>query len=404
MPAPPPRRVGFDAIRALRNTTGLGNYSRAVLRAVRRHDVRMKMHLYSPVVPRAEFFRLPDELGAELHLPPRPATTPVARAFWRTFRSGRVAARDQVELYHGLTHEIPRDLPRTGVRAVVTFHDLIYQLHPELFPAFDRWSYRWRYEWSARHADAVIAVSARTRDDLLECYRLDAARIAVIPPPRNEAFAATTSAADRAAVRSKYALPGEFLLSVGTLEPRKNHRVLLAAMAQLDHGDAVRLVLIGRDGGSGSALRATIAERGLGERVHSLSDVPSADLPAVMQSATLFLYPSVIEGFGMPIVEALSSGVPVIASSGGHLDEAGGPDTRYVPGDDPAAWAAAISELLSDSAVAGRMRQRGAAYATRFDSDRLAARLVAVYDAVVAGDELTAEVRGDPHQRSNHEL
>ncbi|MGH7594560.1 MAG: glycosyltransferase family 4 protein [Gemmatimonadales bacterium] len=383
----PSRRGGFDAVRALRNRTGLGNYSRGVLGALRQHDPRMRMHLYSPLAARTEFSEVPGDLGAELHLAPA-TILPGARAIWRTFRSGHAAARHGVEFFHGLTHEIPRDLPGTGVRAIVTFHDLIYLKHPELFAAFDRWSYRWRYDWSARHADAVIAVSARTRDDLLEHYRLDASRIAVIPPPRNAAFALSATAAERAATRSRYAIPGEFLLSVGTLEPRKNHRVLVAAMARLRVSNAMPLLLIGRDGGSGTMLRTMIADHGLSERVRILSDVSSADLPTVMQSAALFLYPSLIEGFGMPIVEAQSGGVPVIAAQGGHLDEAGGPDARYVPANDPDAWAAAIGELLTDSDGSARMRQQGRTYATRFDGDRLAARLVAVYDAVVAGTSL----------------
>ena len=386
MPAPRTRRIGFDAIRALRNGTGLGNYSRGVLRALRQHDGRMAMHLYSPSPPLPEFRNFPREIDAELHLPDDRASGVGRRAlgsgYWRTFRLGHAAAKAGVELYHGLTHEIPRDLPRTGVRSVVTFHDLIYQRHPDLFPVFDRWSYRWRYEWSARHADAIVAVSTRTRDDLLECYRLDPARITVIAPPRDPAFAAATTPAEREAARSKYGLPREFVLSVGTLEPRKNHAMLLAAISQFGRADQLPLVLIGRDGGSAAALRATVHSGGLRDQVHMLRDVPPADLPALVQSATLFLYPSAVEGFGMPIVEALSAGVPVIAASGGHLNEAGGPDTRYVPAGEPAAWAAAISELLAAGTLRARMRERGAEYARQFDSEKIAAQLTSVYDAV----------------------
>ena len=379
---PPPRRVGFDAIRALRNTTGLGNYSRGVLRALRHIAPSLELYLFTSRPPRAEFAELPADLGARVIRPRRWAA--LAPGLWRTYRAGCCAASYGVDVYHGLSHEIPRDLPRTGVPSVVTFHDLIYRRHPELFPMVDRQSYRWRYDWSARHADAIVAVSARTRDDLLEDLHVDPSRVTVIPPPRHPAFSATTTPGEREAARSKYVLPGEFLLSVGTLEPRKNHGLLLAAIEQLGRGDTPPLVLIGRDGGSESALRAIIRSRGLADRVRICTNVATADLPALLQSATLFLYPSTMEGFGMPIVEALSAGIPVVAAGGGHLDAAGGPETRYLSPADPAAWAAAIGDLLHDSARRDLMRTAGQEYARQFDGDKVAARLMSVYDAVTS--------------------
>ena len=385
----PSRRIGFDAIRALRNTTGLGNYARGVLRGLHHHDPQLDIHLYAPAAGRAEFADLPGELGATLHLPPG-NINPVSRAVWRTFRLGRVAAKDQVQLYHGLTHEIPRDLPRTGVPSVVTVHDLIYEKHPGYFPLVDRWSYRWRYRWSAAHATALVAVSEQTRAELVERYHIDPARIAVIPPARHAAFAVPVAAPERAAVRAKYGVPAEFLFSVGTLEPRKNHRALIAALAALATADALPLVLAGRDGGALHTLQREIAARGLTRRVQLLTNVASADLPALMQSATIFLYPSLVEGFGMPIVEALSAGTPVISSGSGCLVEAGGPGSRYLSPGDTNSWAAAIRELVRDAAARTRMRNAGRNWAMQFDGDRLAAHLAAVYDAVLAGNSLPA--------------
>lgn len=387
----PSRRIGFDAIRALRNTTGLGNYARGVLRGLRQCQPALDIHLYAPDPGRAEFADLAGELGATLHLPLR-TVNPVSRTLWRTFRIGHAAATDQVQLYHGLTHEIPRDLPATRIPSVVSFHDLIYQKYPRYFPLVDRWSYRWRYRWSARHATALVAVSEQTRDDLVECYGVEPARIAVIPPARHPAFAIPVAAVARAAVREKYGLPAEFLFSLGTLEARKNHRTLIAALATLDAAGTLPLVLAGRDGGALKSLQQEIAARGLAGRATVLADVASTDLPALMQSATIFLYPSLVEGFGMPIVEALSSGTPVIASAGGCFVEAGGPGTRYVPSGDVDGWAAAIRQLAGDTAAIGRMRDAGRAWATRFDGDRLARQLVGVYDAVIAGEALPARL------------
>ena len=375
-------RIGFDAIRALHNTTGLGNYARGVLRGLHAMAPQHDLHLYSPKPPAESFRVFQQEIEATVHLP---SPNPRAQGLlpWRTFRLGRAAARDGMQLYHGLTHEIPRDLPGTGVRSVVTFADLIYEIHPEYFPLFDRWSYRWRYRWSARHTDAIVAISGQTADDLCECYAIDPAQITVVPPARNPVFTIVTSDAARAAVRERHDLPAEFILSVGTLEPRKNHDVLLRAFAAIAPGDAPPLVLVGRDGGSRAALEATIRVWGLAGRVLIRTEVPTADLPALMQQATLFLYPSLVEGFGMPIVEALSAGTPVIASTGPCLIEAGGPGSRYVPATDVSGWAAAISELAGNTTLRARLRQAGLQHAKQFDGDRVAARLLSVYDAVM---------------------
>ena len=308
------------------------------------------MTLYAPREPRSEFTpwlaTLPPR--TTICLPPAALRPSPARQYWRTFRLGRAAQRDDVDLYHGLSHEIPRDLPRTGIPGVVTFHDLLFVRHPELFPAADRLSYAWRYRWSAEHAAAIVAVSGQTRDDLVKWYGVDPEDVTIIPPARDPAFARPVPDAEAAAVRSRLELPATYLLSVGTLERRKNHRVLVEALSLLDPGTTPPLVLVGRDGGEARALRSLADARGVGARVHILRTVSSGDLPAVYQGASLFLYPSLFEGFGMPIVEAMSAGIPVISSAGGCFPEAGGPSTRYVTATDAVGLAAAMRDILDD--------------------------------------------------------
>lgn len=385
------RRIGFDAVRALRNTTGLGNYAREVLRGLRRSPAPMECHLYSPEAARPEYAGLAGELGASLHLPDGGWNAAGARSIWRTFRLGRLAAAHGLELYHGLSHEIPRDLPRTGIRSVVTFHDLIWRRFPEFFPAIDRWSYEWRYRWSAEHATAIIAVSRQTRRDLVELYGVDPARVTVVPPPVDPRFGDPVPAERRREILARYDLPPEFLLSVGTLTPRKNHRVLIEALAELDPAGTPLLVVVGRDRGSAGGMLRLAERLGVAERVRVRTDVADADLPAVMQSAALFLYPSRFEGFGLPIVEALAAGVPVIASSGGSFPEAGGPGTLYVSSGDGPGFAAGIRRVLDDGSLAERIRISGRRHAERFGHQALTARLVRVYDAVLGGGTLPPE-------------
>ena len=316
-------------------------------------------------------------------LPPLALRAAPMRQFWRTFRLGRAARRDRVDLYHGLSHEIPRDLPRTGIPGVVTFHDLLFERHPELFPVIDRMSYGWRYRWSAEHAAAIVAVSGQTRDDLIKWYGVDPEDVTIIPPPRDPAFAQPVPATEAAATRSRLGLPATFLLSVGTLERRKNHRVLVDALALLDARSTPPLVLVGRDGGEAKALRILAAARGVSGQVRLLQGVASGDLPALYQGASLFLYPSLFEGFGMPIVEALSAGVPVVCSAGGCFPEAGGPSTRYVTSTDAVGLAGAIRDILDDPEGAARMRDDGRQWAERFDATALAAPLLALYHSLL---------------------
>ncbi|MBP2648933.1 MAG: mannosyltransferase [Gemmatimonadetes bacterium] len=343
------------------------------------------MTLYAPKAPRPELApwlaSLPPR--STICLPPAALRPAPMRQFWRTFRLGRAARRDGVSLYHGLSHEMPRDLPGTGIPGVVTFHDLLFERHPELFPAIDRMSYGWRYRWSAEHAAAIVAVSGQTRDDLVKWYGVDPQDVTIIPPARDPAFARPVPQADAAAVRSRLGLPATYLLSVGTLERRKNHRVLVDALALLDPHETPALLLVGRDGGEAKALRALAEARGVAAQVRLLPGVASADLPAVYQGASLFLYPSLFEGFGMPIVEALSAGVPVITSAGGCFPEAGGPSTRYVTSTDASGLAAAMRDLLDDPELAARMRDDGRRWSERFDATALAAPLLALYHSLL---------------------
>jgi len=384
-------RVGFDAVRALRNSTGLGNYARRLLAGLLGAGRSIDAHLYTAAAPRPEFAGLARELGATLQRAGGIWEARGARSIWRTWRLGRRAAADGVELFHGLSHEIPRDLPRAGIPSVLSVLDLLWVRFPGLYRRPDRVSYEWRYRWSADHANAIVSVSHQTRGDLQMFYGVEPSRIVVIPPAADPRFAAPVPEGARRSVLHEHRLPERFLLSVGTLEPRKNQRTAIAALAELDPELTPPLVLVGGDRGTGAELTRLAERVGLADRVHIRTGVPDSELPALMQSATLFLYPSLFEGFGLPIVEALAAGVPVITSEGGCFPEAGGPDTIYVPATDPIALGSQIRRVLDDPALAQRMRQAGREFAKQFDGGLLAARLLDVYESVRAGRKLREE-------------
>jgi glycosyltransferase involved in cell wall biosynthesis len=387
---PATARLGFDGVRALRNATGLGNYARHLLRGLHEVAPSLELHLYSPSPPRPEFAGVAESIGAAVHLPPRGWRTAGLRALWRTTRLGQTVARDGMALYHGLTHEIPRDLQATGIPSVVTVHDLLFLTHPELFPVVDRQSYAWRYRWSIAHATALVAVSEHTRQELHTHLGVALDRIVVIPPARDPRFARMRDPGTRATIRARHGLPDDYLIMVGTLEPRKNHRLALQAMAALGAA-APPLVLVGRDGGSAAALHAAASQLGIADRLLVRDTVTDDELPALLQGATLALYLSRAEGFGMPIIEAMSAGVPMIVAAGPHLRDAGGEAALVVDPDDAGALAHAIRALLEDPVRRAALAAAGTHHAGRFDAAALARRLLRVYDAVLAGTALPDE-------------
>ncbi len=381
-------RVGLDAVRALRNTTGLGNYARGVILGLAGLTPGFELSLYSPRPPVPQFADFLALTRRSVTMPPPWLRFAGGREYWRTFRLGRRAAADGVDLWHGLSQEIPRDLPAAGMKSVVTVADLLYHTDPGLFPLIDRLSYRWRYRWSAHGADAVVAISDWTKELLVQEFGVAADRIAVIPPCRDERFATDFDRAAIDAVRTRHGIPERYFIAVGTLEPRKRQRAAIAAMAKLPPGSS--LLLVGRDGGSAAALGDQIELLGLQDRVLIRTQVSGTDLPPLVAGATGALYLSRAEGFGMPIVEAMTAGVPVITADGPHLRDAGGGAAITCSPDDPDSLAEAMQRLVTDREWRDSTIRAGRSHAAYFTRPLLAERLATLYHAVLAGNAIPA--------------
>lgn len=372
-------RIGFDAKRLFSNFTGLGNYSRHVARILAEHFPEHQYHLYTPaakVHPELAFLK---KYPFQVKTPPAGFRSGLLRAYWRTARLGHDLQRDGIGVFHGLSNELPRGLAGKGVKTVVTIHDLLFLRFPELYPPIDRLIYDRKFRHACRTADRIIAVSGQTARDIVRFYRVDPARISVVYQSCSDLFKRPVPAGSLEAVRQKYNLPEAFILNVGTIETRKNALLILKAMAQLKATLDPFLVIVGRPTVYKEKLVAFARQHGLTERVLFLHGVPHPELPAFYQLARLLVYPSVFEGFGIPIVEALYSGTPVISSTNGCFTEAGGEDSLYTDPADEAQLAGLIHKVLTQREVAYRMAARGRAYATRFDNEKIAADLMTVY-------------------------
>ncbi len=366
--------IGFDAKRVFHNATGLGNYSRDVLRIV--HRLRPG-HAYLAYTPRPG--KMPLELdGGWLEV--RGPRGPLDRAFpalWRTRGIVRDLRADGVQVFHGLSNELPLGIERSGIASVVTIHDLIFERFPELYPPLDRRIFAAKARSAARRAGLVVAVSEQTKRDLVEMYATDPGRIRVVYQTCHEAFRTPVPVERLREVATRYELPPRFLLAVGTIERRKN---LLVALRALEKLPGVLLVAVGRPTPYAEELIAFARAHRLSNRVRLLSGVSTPDLAAMYQLATLALYPSLFEGFGIPIVEALFSGTPVVTTKGGCFAEAGGPGSAYVDPHDADGLREVIARLLEDEAARARMREEGLRHAVRFADEAIGGGLFAAYE------------------------
>jgi glycosyltransferase involved in cell wall biosynthesis len=366
-------RIGFDAKRAFLNRTGLGNYSRWLINALVKHHPENEYLLYTPKVKPGIY--TPDEFTQ--------TKTPKLKFLTSRWRSSGILhdlKRDGIQLYHGLSHELPFGIDQFDIRSVVTVHDLIFMRFPQYFSWINRYIYKAKLIYACRVADRIIAISQKTKDDLVELLNADPKKIEVIYQSCDAYFKSDQSSEQKRAVKQKYNLPDQYLLSVGTIEPRKNLLLLVKALGQVAD---INLVVVGKPTAYLDEVKACISQHELTDRVIFLHEVKFDELPAIYQQAACFIYPSRYEGFGIPILEALCSGTPTIGATGSCLEEAGGPDSLYTDPDNEFQLAGLIMQVLGDESLRQNMISKGLAYSLNFADNKLAAQHAELYNNVL---------------------
>ncbi len=365
--------IGIDASRATATRrTGTETYSLHLIRALLHLGLGHRFRLYTNGPPPDSLFDLQGSMaGAELRSIPFPR-------LWTHLRLSAEMLVNPPEVLFVPAHVIPVMHPR---RSVVTVHDLGYLHYPEAHLPRDRRYLDWSTRWSARQAVAVLADSAATKADLVRAYGITADKVHVVPLGRDERLARVEDPAALAAVRGRYGLGQRYLLYVGTLQPRKNLARLIEAFARLaarpGRGD-VELVLAGKQGWLYDALSAQVSGLGLAGRVRFPGYLPDEDLPALLSGALAFVYPSLYEGFGIPVLEAGACGVPVITSNTSSLPEVAGDAAILVDPHDVDAIADAMDRVLTDDALRAELVRRGHENVKRFSWEKCARETLAV--------------------------
>lgn len=372
-------KIGFDAKRAVFNMTGLGNYSRTLIRGLAANYPQDTFTLYTPEFrdsPRLDFLKSTSNTQVSI---PTGFYSGALSALWRSFGVCRDIKRDQIDVFHGLSNELPFGIGQLDSSKVVTVHDLIFKRYPEYYPVWDRRVYDIKTRYACRSADAIVAVSEQTKSDIVEFYRIDSAKIAVIYQCCDQSFSRSVGENEKSAVRSRYNFPSQFVLYVGSIEERKNLLGLVKAISALKKTHDLFLVALGRGTAYQKEVERLVTSIGMNDRVQIRSDVAFADFPAVYQMAQVLVYPSHFEGFGIPILEALWSKTPVITSRGGCFAEAGGPASLYVDSDDSNEIAEALRRVLGDSNLRAKMISGGYTHAQKFREETVTRQMMELY-------------------------
>lgn len=382
--------IGFDAKRAAQNRTGLGNYSRFVIRILSEKFAGNQYHLYTPKPHRMPYLQeIPTLKHLFLHFPPQGIWSRL-RSLWRVWGITKDIQKDGIHIFHGLSNELPLNIGTPEQRKmkadgkeckyIVTVHDLIFIHTPQYYHWIDRQIYNFKFRRACRCADRVIAVSEYTKQEIMHYYHTPESKIDVVYQGCDPVFSQEIEEGKLQEVKARYQLPDKFVLYVGSIEERKNLMLVAKAMAKLNRRAAIHVVAVGRRTAYVDKIQDFLKAQGIEHLFHFYHQVPYADLPSFYKWASTFAYPSRIEGFGIPLLEAISSGVPAIGCTGSCLEEAGGPNSIYVNPDDAQGMADAILRTCTDEDLRQHMISEGKKYALNFSDEKLSHDLMRVYE------------------------
>ena len=357
--------IGYDAKRIVSNSTGLGSYGRTLINDIARHPINLR--LYAPDEGRKD---LREQIVKQENITFCYPNASLFASLWRSRGIVKDLQRDGVQLYHGLSGELPVGIRKSGIKSVVTIHDLIFLRHPEYYHRLDTKIYAWKFRQALCEANHIIAISECTKRDIMEYGHIDESRISVI----YQSYAPRFSVECRT-LNSK--LPQRYILSVGSIEARKN--ILLAVKALPYLPEDINLVIVGRHTKYTDQVIDYAKTHNLSHRIQILHGVTDEELPALYAGAEAFVYPSRYEGYGIPILEAISMGLPVVACTGSCLEEAGGPDSLYVDPDSEQAMAQAIRLSLKGAKGREQRITRSREYISRFEGQDVASQVIRLY-------------------------
>jgi glycosyltransferase involved in cell wall biosynthesis len=376
-------RIGFDAKRLYCNFTGLGNYSRTLLKNLSEYFPEQSYHLYTPKVNENSETKAFTENSKY--------TTFVSKAwlksYWRSYSILKQLHKDKIELYHGLSHELPMNIHKSELKSVVTIHDLIFKIYPQTYKRFDRNMYEKKFRYACEHANRIVAISESTKKDIVEFYGIDEQKIDVVYQSINPLYFQESNPNEKQEWLNAQMLPKDFMLYVGSVEARKNLKIVIEAMHGMIKSERIPLVIVGKGTQYKEEVLTLVNDYNLSMDIVWLERLEdNRALKYLYETAKIFIYPSLYEGFGLPVAEALLSKTPVITSNVSSLPEAAGPDSMCVDPMDAEAVKKAIIKLNTDNELRETMIEKGYAYAqSNFSAESAAKSMMQTYIKTLQG-------------------
>lgn len=292
-------------------------------------------------------------------------------SFWRTYGIINDLKKNNIKIFHGLSNELPIGIERSGIKSVVTIHDLIFERYPDFYPFLDRKMYHWKFKTACQKADIVVAISGQTKEDIVNFYNINPDKIKIVYQSCDPQFYQIIDNQDFKHVKEKYKLPSEYILYVGTINERKNLLNIVKAL-QIMGKNALPLVAIGDGKKYLAEIENFVLQNSLSDKFYLRNRVDFTDMPAIYRSAAAFVYPSFFEGFGIPIIEALFSGVAVVTSVDSCFAEAGGDGALYAKPAEPESIAEKITAILDNKILREDLISRGKQHVQQFLPEHLA--------------------------------
>jgi glycosyltransferase involved in cell wall biosynthesis len=376
--------IGFEAKRAFTNGTGLGHYSRTLISSLAEYFPEHEYFLFTP--KQTNMYNASAFNNVHVVTPQKFPST-ILKSAWRSSWVKKDLKQFDIDIYHGLSHEIPVGIQDTKIKSVVTIHDLIFERNPEQYNPIDVKIYRKKFSYACKHADKVIAISQQTKDDIMQFYGTSASKIEVCYQSCNPSFGVKVNEEEKQKIKQQYNLPEKFFLNVGSIIERKNLLTICKGLKIVKEKLPYPLVVIGDGGKYKEQVKEYIKQNNLvndviflSEKFSNQSFKSAKDFPAIYQLAIAMIYPSTFEGFGIPVLEALWSNIPVITSNVSCMPETGGNAAFYVNPLNEDEMANAMYQVATDEQLRKDMIAKGWQHAQYFTQQKCAAAVMKVYE------------------------
>ncbi|NJN55659.1 MAG: glycosyltransferase family 4 protein [Anaerolineae bacterium] len=374
-------KIGIDVTAAITQGGGIGRYTRELVQALTAVDAQNDYHFFAAKTPTAS--PVPDPIpqahNVQLHVAPFDERW--LYRLWYRLRLPLAVQRftGPLDLFHSPDFVLP---PVHGrIPTLLTVHDLSFVHYPETFPARLVAYLNRVVPWSIRRATHILADSQATKDDLTAVWQVAPQKITVLYSGVHERFHPVADQQKQTAVRHQYNLgSAPYILAVGTVQPRKNYQLLIRAFQPIAQAQPHNLVITGGKGWLMEEMMAEVGRQGLDGRVQFAGFVADEDLPTLYSAADLFVFPSLYEGFGLPLLEAMGCGVPVITSNTSSLPEVAGQAAVLLSPHDQEAWTAAMARLLADSLERTQLVAAGFRQVRHFSWEQSAHQLRQLYE------------------------